>query len=63
MEIKISRVDSRMYLKVGTEQIEIADYNIKSSANGDTELCITIRDTSNVFEMSASLEVRQKLIR
>lgn len=59
-EITIHKIDSRSFLQIGNEQIEISDYNVKSSANGVTELNITINGNSNVLELSANLEVLQK---
>ena len=59
-EITIHRIDSRSFLQIGNEQVEISDYNVKSSANGITELNITINGNSNVFELSANLEEPQK---
>lgn len=38
-EISISRTDSRSLLQIGTEQIEVSDYQIKSSARSME--CIT----------------------
>lgn len=60
-EIAIHKIDSRSFLQVGAEQVEISDYIVKSSANGITELNITIAGDSNVFEMSANLEEQKKL--
>lgn len=60
-EITIHKIDSRSFLQVGAEQVEISDYTIKSSANGTTELNVTINGNSNVFEMSANLGEQQKL--
>lgn len=60
-EITIRRIDSRSFLQIGAEQVEISDYTVKSSANGITKLNVTINGNSNVFEMSASLGELQKL--
>lgn len=60
MEMVISKMDSRMFLQIGSEQIEISDYAVKSSASGITELNITISGNTNVFELSASLKEQQK---
>ncbi|MFR4352479.1 MAG: hypothetical protein ACLT3H_12560 [Roseburia sp.] len=54
-EISISRADSRSLLQIGTEQIEVSDYQIKSSADGSTELSVTIKGAAAIFETSASL--------
>ena len=59
-EITIHRIDSRSFLQIGNEQVEISDYNVKSSANGITELNITVSGNSNVFELSANLEEPRK---
>lgn len=56
-DISISRIDSRSFLKIGNEQIEVADYTIKSSADGFTELSVVIRGTASIFDLLASLEV------
>lgn len=55
VEISLKRIDSRSFLQVGQECVEISDYQVKSSADGATELLITITGTSEVFELSASL--------
>lgn len=55
-DIIIHKMDSRCFLQVGTEQIELSDYAIKSSANGITEFNVTIIGSTNIFEMSASLK-------
>lgn len=55
--LKVLRIDNRSFLQIGTEQIEVADYNLKSSAEGSTELSVIIKGTSNVLELSASLAV------
>lgn len=31
-------------MQIGETQIEVADYNIKSSADGSTELSVTIKE-------------------
>ncbi|GAB6105691.1 hypothetical protein JCM17039_24450 [Blautia glucerasea] len=56
IKVSIQRIDSRILLQVGTEQIEISDYNLKSSADGTTELNVTISGNTTLFELSASLE-------
>lgn len=56
-EIRILRTDSISFLEIGSEQIEIKDYIIKSSADGSTELEVKICGVSNIFESSANLEV------
>lgn len=61
--ITIHKIDSRSFLQIGTEQMEISNYNVKSSADGTTELNITIIGDSSVFELSANLESQQRLTR
>lgn len=43
------------FLQVGKEMIEVSDYSLKSSADGSTELSVTIKGNVNVFETSANL--------
>lgn len=49
-------VDHRKFLIIGGASIEIEDYKIVSSGKGDTELTITIKGKSTIFELSTSLE-------
>ena len=58
--ISIVRTDSRSLFQIGNEQVEIADYNIKSSADGSTELSIVIKGQTTIFELSANLEEQRK---
>lgn len=55
LNIRITRIDSRSFIEIGSEKLEISDFKMQSSADGKTELCITIRDLTNEFEMSTSL--------
>lgn len=55
VQISISRIDSRSFLQINNETIEIVDYNIKSSADGSTELSVIIKGESSIFESSANL--------
>ena len=55
-QISICKVDDRKLLKIGNEHIEVSDYNIKSSADGSTELSVVIKWISNEVELSASLK-------
>lgn len=55
MNIKVGKVDSRKYLQIGNELIEVADYNIKSSADGSTELSVVIRGNATMVDMSVNL--------
>ena len=54
MELSIRRIDSRAFLGVGSELIEISDYKISSSMQGGTELEITIPYHENIMEFSTS---------
>ena len=60
MDVKIVRVDNRSLMQIGETQIEVADYNINSSADGSTELSVTIKENAPTFELSASLESPKK---
>lgn len=62
-EITVHKIDSRSFLQIGAEQVEVSDYTIKSSASGTTELNVTISGNSSVFELSANLVEQQKLNR
>lgn len=55
MEIVLHKEESRNFLQVGKEMIEISDYSLKSSADGSTELSVIIKGKANVFETSANL--------
>lgn len=55
MEIVIHKEESRNFLQVGKEMIEVSDYSLKSHADGSTELSVTIKGKVNVFETSANL--------
>ena len=55
VEIVIHKEESRNFLQVGKEMIEVSDYSLKSSADGSTELSVTIKGKVNVFETSANL--------
>lgn len=55
MEIVLHKEESRNFLQVGKEMIEVSDYSLKSSADGSTELSVTIKGNVNVFETSANL--------
>lgn len=55
-EIKIKKVDSRKFMVLGNESIELTDYQIKSSADGTTELHLVIKGLSEVLGMSATLK-------
>ncbi len=58
--VSIQRVDSRNFLKIGNECVEVSDYKVVSSADGATELTITIKGMSTVFDLSTSLEEPMK---
>lgn len=48
--ISIQRIDSRSFLKVGESQVEIKDYKITTSSNGDTEITVIIDGKTTLFE-------------
>lgn len=59
-EVKLLKVDKRILLQVGDKKIEVADYNLKSSADGSTELSIVLKGHASIFELSANLEEQRK---
>lgn len=54
-DISIKRIESRTFLIIGDQSIEVEDYKIVSSCNGDTELTLVLKGDASMFEMSASL--------
>jgi hypothetical protein len=54
--VTITKVDNRKVLEIEGGHIEIADYNIKSSADGTTELSVVIKGTASTFELSAMIK-------
>lgn len=56
-EISIKRVDSRKFLEIDGQSIEIEDYKIVSSGDGDTELTIILKSKPTIFELSTNLKV------
>lgn len=48
--ISIQRIDSRSFLKVGESQVEIKDYKIATSSNGDTKITVIIDGKTTLFE-------------
>jgi len=56
-DIKLSKIDGRSFLQIGSEQMEISDYNIKSSTDGSTELSVVLKGQASIFELSTNLEV------
>lgn len=59
-EISIRKVDGRSCLQIGNEIVEISDYDVKSSADGTTELTVIITGLCSEFALSASLEERMQ---
>ncbi len=54
-DISIKRIESRTFFVIGNQSIEVKDYKIVSSGNGDTELTLVLKGNASIFEMSASL--------
>lgn len=54
MELFIHRIDSRAFLIIGKETIEIKDYKISSSMHGSTELEIILNVDGDITEFSMS---------
>lgn len=57
--ITIIKSGERCLLGVGSEKVEISDYKIQSSANGETELCMTIKGVPRELELKACLADRR----
>ena len=51
-EISVTRIDSRKFLKVGESEIEIKDFEINSSGDGDTKLTVVIDKGASVFDIA-----------
>lgn len=51
-EISVTRIDSRKFLKVGESEIEIKDFEINSSGDGDTKLTVVIDKGASVFSIA-----------
>lgn len=41
--LSIKRIDSRTFLIIGDQSVEIDDYKVVSSGNGETELTVVIQ--------------------
>lgn len=54
-DISIKRIESRTFFVMGNQSIEVKDYKIVSSSNGDMELTLVLKGNASIFEMSASL--------
>ena len=54
-DISIKKIESRTFLVVGNQSIEVKDYKLVSSGNGETELKLVLKGNASIFEMSASL--------
>ena len=55
LDVSIKKIDSRIFLTIGNESIEIDAYKIVSSSDGDTELTINLKRNVPIFELSANL--------
>lgn len=55
MEININKIDEVISVSIdGAEIPNVKDYQVKSSASGETELVITITGTVSVLELLTS---------
>lgn len=54
-DISIKRIESRTFFVMGNQSVEVKDYKIVSSSNGDMELTLVLKGNASIFEMSASL--------
>ena len=59
-DISISQSGSRYLLGIGSEKIEVSGYKMQSSADGETELCVTIKGVPRELELRASLAEQRK---
>ena len=55
MVIKVSKIDERKFLQINNETVEIAEFTLKSSADGSTELSVVIRGNATMVDMSVNL--------
>lgn len=56
VDFKLIKLENQYALKVyGDGYIPISDYKLQSSANGETELSLTIKGLSNELELKARL--------
>ena len=55
LDVSIKKIDSRIFLTIGNESIEIDAYKIVSSSDEDTELTINLKRNVPIFELSANL--------
>lgn len=56
-DISIKRIESRTFFVIGNQSIEVKDYKIVSSGNGDTELTLVLKGNASIFELSTNLKV------
>lgn len=56
MDVLITQTGSRSFLGIGSETVEVSDYKIQSSADGEAELCVTIKGLPRELELKAGLE-------
>lgn len=54
-DISIKRIENRTFFVMGNQSIEVKDYKIVSSSNGDMELTLVLKGNASIFEMSTSL--------
>lgn len=60
-DVSLVRSENLCALKVyGEGLIPVSDYKFQSSADGETELCVTIKGVPRELELKASLEERKK---
>lgn len=56
VEIKLERVNDKQILQIDNVAVPITDYQIKSSADGTTELIICMKGKSSIFDLSTNLQ-------
>ncbi len=56
-DLQIIRAENELALKIYADgYVPISDYKIQSSANGETELCVTFKGIPNELDLKASLK-------
>lgn len=55
--------EGKHFLFVGDEKVAIADYKAQISADGEAEICVTIKGKSASAELLTELEVHDYILR
>lgn len=57
--VRIVQIESRSFLQIGKESVEVAGYKLTSADDGSVSLAVTIEGFPREFELSASLTVQK----